>query len=75
MLASAEDTILRKLQWFRAVGGAADQQWRDVLGVLRVRRGTLDLAYMKSWSAHIGVSDLLQKAICEARPEDPVGAG
>ncbi len=41
-VASAEDTILAKLDWYRAGGGVSEQQWRDVLGVLQVQSGTLD---------------------------------
>ena len=36
---SPEDTVLRKLLWFRAGGGVSDRQWRDVLEVLRVSGG------------------------------------
>lgn len=64
---TAEDTVLRKLQWYRLGGEVSEQQWRDVLGVLIVSRDHLDNAYMDRWAAHLGVSDLLEKARGETR--------
>ena len=61
--ASAEDTVLQKLVWFRRGGGISERQWRDVLGVLRVQAGALDIAYMQGWSKQLGVSDLLERAL------------
>lgn len=65
-LASAEDTILNKLEWFEMGGRVADRQWRDVLGVLKVQEGSLDLDYMRRWARTIGVHELLEKALEEA---------
>jgi hypothetical protein len=31
-IASAEDSIVRKLDWYRRGGEVSDRQWRDVLG-------------------------------------------
>jgi hypothetical protein len=36
-VASPEDTVLAKLQWYRQGGGVSDCQWTDVLGVLKVQ--------------------------------------
>ena len=59
---TAEDTILRKLQWFRKGGEVSDQQWKDVLGVLAVSGHRLDNPYLDRWAADLGVADLLAKA-------------
>jgi len=59
---TAEDTILRKLQWFRKGGEVSDQQWKDVLGVLAVSGYRLDNPYLDRWAADLGVADLLAKA-------------
>ena len=61
-----EDTILRKLQWFRAGGEVSNQQWHDVLGVLATCRGRLDEAYLDRWAVELGVTDLLTKARAQA---------
>lgn len=45
--ATAEDTIVAKLEW--AKEGGSQRQLEDVAGILRVRAGTLDLAYIQRW--------------------------
>lgn len=65
-VASAEDIVLRKLQWFRAAGESSERQWEDVLGVLTVRKGSLDTAYMQEWAERLGILDLLERARGEA---------
>lgn len=61
-LASAEDVVLNKLEWFRLGEHVAQRQWDDVVGVLKVQRQSLDEAYLTRWAAELGVSDLLEKA-------------
>ncbi len=61
-LLSPEDTILRKLEWFRLGGEASDHQWRDVLGILVARRGSLDTTYLDSWAVELNLADLLRRA-------------
>jgi hypothetical protein len=65
-LASAEDVLLAKLEWYRRGGETSERQWDDVKGLLRVGRGTLDAAYLRHWAALVGVADLLDRAISEA---------
>jgi hypothetical protein len=64
-VATAEDTILAKLEWFRAGGEVSENQWRDVAGILKVQAGNLDLAYLQRWSRELQVGDLLEKALKE----------
>jgi hypothetical protein len=65
-IASAEDTILRKLQWFRMGGEVSERQWQDVLGVLEVQNENLDRAYLQHGAQQIGVIDLLERAFQDA---------
>lgn len=60
--ASAEDTILSKLEWYRLGGEVSEHQWRDILGVLKTRAGELDLDYLRSWAIELKVSDLLERS-------------
>lgn len=65
-VATAEDTVLSKLEWYRLGGEVSDRQWRDVLGVLKVQGNRLDREYMRRMSASMGIADLLGRAFEEA---------
>ena len=66
-VASPEDTILAKLRWYRAGNESSTNQWNDVLGVLGIMRDGLDLPYLHMWAEQLQVSDLLKRALEEAR--------
>jgi hypothetical protein len=63
---SPEDIILAKLEWYRLGNEISDRQWRDILGVLKVQAGRLDLDYLHKWAAELKVADLLQRALKES---------
>jgi hypothetical protein len=65
-VASAEDTILAKLEWFRAGGEVSERQWSDVVGVLRTAGTTVDQSYLRQWALALGVGDLMERALGEA---------
>lgn len=65
-VASAEDIVLAKLEWYRLGGEVSERQWRDVLGVLKVQGDRLDLEYMRRMAAGLGVADLVSRALEEA---------
>lgn len=64
---SPEDVILHKLSWYRSGGEVSERQWRDVIGVLQVQEASLDATYLHRWARHLGIEDLLGRAIREAR--------
>ena len=64
-ICTAEDIILAKLEWYKAGGEISERQWRDVMGVLRVQAGHLDMEYLQEWAAELDVLDLLEKAISD----------
>ena len=66
-VATAEDTILAKLQWYRAGHETSGTQWNDVLGVLATSRNNLDLNYLSTWADRLGLTDLLQRAFAEVK--------
>ena len=66
-IASAEDTILAKLAWYRRGGGTSQRQWRDVQGVIELRGPELDVEYLRRWAPVLGVGDLLEEVLMETR--------
>jgi hypothetical protein len=66
-VASAEDSILAKLRWFRAGDETSKNQWNDVLGMLSVLKDGLDAEYLSTWAERLGVSDLLERASREVQ--------
>jgi hypothetical protein len=68
-VASPEDTVLAKLEWFRLGGETSERQWWDVIGVLKVAPNA-DVEYLRRWAQSLGVADLLERAIAQARSEE-----
>src|SRR5437764_2252532 len=66
-VASAEDTILRKLEWYRAGGETSEKQWNDVRGVVLIRDAQLDRDYLWYWAKFLKVDDLLERLFAEIR--------
>ncbi|HXF61195.1 MAG TPA: hypothetical protein VNK95_06240 [Caldilineaceae bacterium] len=67
VIASPEDTIAAKLEWFRAGGEVSENQWRDVLAILKAQGERLELDYLRRTAQSLGVADLLERALAEAR--------
>jgi hypothetical protein len=65
-IASAEDTILTKLEWFEMGGRSSGRQWNDILGIIRQQGKLLDLSYLRHWADILGVRELFENALHEA---------
>lgn len=57
--ASAEDTILSKLEWAKM--GESERQFRDAVAVARVQSGSLDTEYLRRWAQELGVERELDR--------------
>lgn len=66
-VASAEDTILRKLEWYKAGGESSQRQWNDLLGVCRTVKERLDFTYLRRWAVHLRLNDLLERLLAESK--------
>jgi hypothetical protein len=71
MVSTAEDSLLAKLEWYRKGGEVSDQQWRDVLGILKVQAGALDLDYLHQMAKELKLAELLDRALKEAGVSSP----
>jgi hypothetical protein len=58
--ATAEDTIIAKLEWAKA--GGSERQLTDVRALLQARGSTLDLPYIEKWVTELGLDDVWQQA-------------
>ena len=68
-VASAEDTILSKLLWYRET--PSERQLSDVRGILEVSKDRLDWRYLNEWAPRLSLEDLLGRI---ARDERGTGA-
>ena len=62
-LASPEDVILAKLEWYRAGNEVSERQWNDVIGIIKTQAGALDRDYLRLWAVELSVGDLLDRAL------------
>lgn len=67
VIATAEDIILEKLEWFRLGQEVSERQWTDVLGVLQIQGDGLDYDYLRRWASQLGLVPLLDRALAEAK--------
>jgi hypothetical protein len=77
-LASPEDVILNKLEWYRQGGCISERQLNDVLGVLKVQQSSLDMEYLRRWAVALNLMDILSRTLSDAGMEstaDPAGDG
>lgn len=54
-VATAEDTVLAKLEWAKL--GESERQRRDVQALLEAKGGSLDLGYIEKWLDELGVRE------------------
>jgi hypothetical protein len=47
-------------------GFVSEKQWLDILGIIKVQKESLNLAYLKNWASKSGLLNYLEKAFIEA---------
>lgn len=62
-VASPEDIVLAKLEWYKIGNGVSERQWLDVLGILRLQGDSLDHEYLLKAAGQLNVHDLLVEAL------------
>lgn len=64
-IATPEDTLLRKLWWYRIGDHVSDRQWRDAKGIVTALEGKLDQDYLMRWADNLEVADLLERVLSD----------
>ena len=62
-IASPEDTVVSKLEWYRLGNETSERQWEDVTRVLKVLGEKVDLNYLRSAAEELRVTDLLDRLL------------
>jgi hypothetical protein len=62
-MASPEDIILIKLEWYRLGGETSERQWNDVSRLMSMLGDIADKQYLRSTSETVGVRDLLERLL------------
>lgn len=60
-IATAEDTIIAKLEWYRLTNETAQRQWDDVSRLLDLLGESADREYLDRVAQSVGVKDLLDQ--------------
>ena len=53
---SPEDAIIKKMEYFRE--GGSEKHLRDIAGVLRTSKESIDMAYIDRWAGILNVQDI-----------------
>jgi len=62
--ASAEDVILKKLQFYAE--GGSDRHLRDIAGVLRISSAEIDRDYVAEWADRLGLREIWDQILDQA---------
>jgi hypothetical protein len=63
---SVEDIILQKFLWYHLSQKQSEQQWRDILGILKLQKDRLDFPYLEHWARLLEVYDDLIRSLAES---------
>ena len=63
LLASPEDNIISKLEWYKLANETSERQWLDVSKVLMLLGDQADVGYLRKAAQSVGVVDLLERLL------------
>lgn len=64
-VATAEDAIISKLEWYRKTNETSDRQWDDVSRLLKLLGDAADVEYLRQSAESVGVEDLLERLLSQ----------
>jgi hypothetical protein len=62
-VATADDSIISKLEWYRLSNETSNRQWDDVSRLITLLGETADLTYLENAATSVGVRDLLTRLL------------
>ena len=62
-VATVEDSILSKLEWYRLTDETSERRWDDVSRLVRLHATKLDIDYLRTMADSIHVRDLLERVL------------
>lgn len=62
-IATAEDSIISKLEWYRKTNETSERQWDDVTRLMALLGETADVDYLREQAESTGVTDLLTQLL------------
>jgi hypothetical protein len=70
LVASAEDTVISKLEWAK-LGGGSELQLRDAAGIVTLHgMSNLDVAYIERWIRELGLEDSWRRLLATSGGQD-----
>jgi hypothetical protein len=69
-IASAEDTLISKMEWAK-IGGGSELQLRDAAGILSLYgRDKLDVAYVERWVRELGLEESWRRLLATSAEDN-----
>ncbi len=62
-VATAEDSIISKLEWYRMTNETSQRQWDDVSKLVKLLGDSADVEYLNRSAESVGVADLLARLL------------
>ena len=62
-VATPEDAIISKLEWYRKTNETSERQWDDVTRLLKLLGDAADMDYLKASAESVRVQDLLKRLL------------
>ncbi|MDZ4820510.1 MAG: hypothetical protein SGJ20_16210 [Planctomycetota bacterium] len=62
-VATAEDIILLKLDWYRLSNMTSERQWNDATTIAKLNAARLDREYLKYWGETLQISHLVEQLL------------
>jgi hypothetical protein len=62
-IATPEDVIISKLEWYRKTNETSERQWDDVTRLMKLLGDAADVDYLRTSAESVGVKDLLDRLL------------